>query len=217
MTPHLWLPPPWNGDRIPLQAGQAHHLYRVLRSADGDPVTYTDGQGQRGKGKLAGDQIRRGEEDLVPRPHPEINLYVAPPVERNRTRFLVEKCTELGLRRLTWLITRQSRSHPPAFQRARAWMREALEQSHGCWLPQFSEQNESPYGLNSETIFCIPGSPSPTAQASPSQVSLAVGPESGWAKGEVPAASPKMGLGSNILRVETAAIAAVAWWRLQVS
>lgn len=127
------------------------------------------------------------------------------------------KCTELGLRRLTWLITRQSRSHPPAFQRARAWMREALEQSHGCWLPQFSEQNESPYGLNSETIFCIPGSPSPTAQASPSQVSLAVGPESGWAKGEVPAASPKMGLGSNILRVETAAIAAVAWWRLQVS
>ncbi len=203
--PHVYVPQPWDPEVIPLIGQQVRHLERVLRLEEGASLSYTDGVGRVGEGALGAGSIVRGTEVDVPAPAPEVSVAVAPPRKQERVRFLVEKLAELGVDRLVWLATRLGEGRAPRAEKADAWARSALEQSRGAWLLRISGPI-SPAAL--------PGTPTlwvaeRETEMPPSVVEggiLVIGPEAGFAEGEIPASANRIGLGRRILRVETAAV-----------
>ncbi len=205
-VPHLYLPAPWEGPELALPPPAAHHLRRVLRRGDGAAVTYTDGAGALGDGTLHGGSLRRGEERSVPLPSPAVTVAVAPPRSADRARLVVEKLAELGVDRLIWVRTEHGQARPPQPAKVRAWAVGALEQSRGAHLLAADEGAVAPGDLTGTLWVADPSGDPPPAGAGP--VTVLVGPEGGLAPGEVPAHGRRIGLGSRVLRTETAAVAA---------
>jgi 16S rRNA (uracil1498-N3)-methyltransferase len=210
-----------------LPADAERHLRKVLRRADGATVSYTDGDGTLGVGVYVDGRLNRGEETVATHPSPEIVVAVAPPRSIDRTRFLIEKAAELGVDEVRWLETRHGEGRPPRHAKAHAWAVGALEQSRGAWLTAVSGPDDqiSPAALvgggapgHGAVLFAHPGAGplrDTLAQlGSVPRVVIAVGPEGGFARDELPADATLVGLGEGVLRVETAAIAAVAAIRL---
>ena len=200
-VPHLFLPPPWDGSAIALGDEHVHHLRRVLRMADGDEVSYTDGEGVAGEGRFVDGQVERGEEIGMPRPN-RLTIVVAPPANRDRLRFLVEKLAELGVQRLLWCRTSRTEGRAPNPDKARAWAAGALEQSRGAWLLDLgttSLDDLDPTGL-------VVADPTGASEPPSDRLTLLIGPEGGLAPDEVPPGAALFSLGPTVLRVETAAI-----------
>jgi 16S rRNA (uracil1498-N3)-methyltransferase len=212
-TPHLFLQPPWAPNAIPIPATAAHHLTRVLRLEAEAPVTYTDGAGRRGQGRLFEGTVIRGEEQSVPAPPSAITVAVAPPHDKDRLRFMIEKLAELEVRRVVFLKTRFGAGRLPDLFKSTAWVVGALEQSRGSWLmeiaPGWTEVGEL---AAPSLLFAEQGGPEYHGGA-PTTVTVAVGPEGGWSPGEIPDGAGRLGLGRTVLRVETAAIVAAGLLR----
>lgn len=205
MAPHVLLPRPWTADRLDLAADQRHHLAKVLRTAPGDPLTYTDGAGTVGRGVLEGGAVVRGGEATVT-PPPPLVVAVAPPAARDRLRFLVEKLCELEVSRVVWLTTRRGEGRPPPAGKAAAWAVAALEQCRGAHLTAVDDDVTPLDALPPPLVVAAPGGGA--FPAGGGTLTVAVGPEGGWAPGEVPDGLPTVGLGRTVLRVETAAVVA---------
>lgn len=204
-VPHLYLPPPWTDSLVPLPDSQVHHLRRVLRLAKGAPVSYTDGAGLVGAGALDGDGVIRGSETMVERPC-DVSVAVAPPASRHRARYLVEKLAELGIERLLWLDTRHGEGRPPPESKVRSWVVSALEQSRGAWSMEVDTADWDDLDLERVVV----GDPDGGEPGSVDRPILVIGPEGGWADGEVPEEARRVSLGSTVLRVETAAVVGAA-------
>ena len=204
-VPHLLLAGPWVGESIPVDTETSHHLTRALRRTDGDEVSYTDGQGRLGRGTYtAGSVLRGSEHDVERRDLPVI--AVPPPASKDRARILVEKLAELGVTELWWLQTEYGEGRPPAGPKSVAWCRAALEQSRSAWLLTVSEEMVPISSLPSGSVFADQTGERPASLANVPCV--AIGPEGGWAPGEIPSPAETVALADGVLRVETAAIAA---------
>lgn len=204
--PHVYLPPPWQGQHIELGGQVTHHLRRVLRLSDGAPVSYTDGQGRRGEGTLQGEAVLRGDETYDAPSIAKLTVAVAPPRSVDRVRFLVEKLAELGVDRLIWLKTEHTVGRPPRIDKAEAWAREALEQSRGTWMMHIDASVARIDDLDGTILVADPaGRPATRIGA---DTTLVVGPEGGLGPDERP--GTPVSLGDRILRVETAAIVGAA-------
>jgi 16S rRNA (uracil1498-N3)-methyltransferase len=178
-------------------------MRRVLRVDDGGDVTYTDGAGLFGRGTWGGNSVVRGIEESRGRPG-NLVLAVAPPSNRDRVRFVVEKLAEMGVESLIWLDTRHGAGRLPSLQKQQGWAVSALEQSRGSWLMALGEGLLDWADLERPLAVCVPGSPDSDEKFR----TVAVGPEGGFAPGEVPDDACGVGLGETILRVETAALTA---------
>lgn len=204
--PHLFLSDPWHGDTITPPADTVAHLERVLRTGDGEPVSYTDGRGTIGTGVWRASEVERGSERRVDPPSIDLTLAVAAPKSVGRLRFIVEKLGELGVRRLCWLDTRFGSARPRNPGKARSWAIAALEQSRGAHLLELGgslglEQLDRP-------LFVTRPGATPLAETElPRSPTVAVGPEGGFAPDELPEDATPLGLGPRVLRTETAAIA----------
>lgn len=203
-VPHVLAADGWEGSVLPLTADQTHHLRRVLRLVDGEEVSYTDGAGRIGRGRLTGDGVERGEETTVPRPM-GLTLAVAPPKSKDRARFVVEKLAELGVARLLWVRTRLTEGRPPPAAKSKAWAEAALEQSRGAWLMDIGQcalSDLDPIGL----VVADPEGKEPQTEVK----TLLIGPEGGLDPSEIPVGAEAVSLGPTILRVETAAVVGAA-------
>lgn len=183
-----------------------HHLSVVLRRGPDSPISYTDGGGICGTGRLAGSHILRGEETRVPAPTPPIRVACPPPTDRARARFLVEKLAELGVDELIWLHTRRSQGRPPSPAKSRSWTAAALEQSRGSRLMAITDA-VSLQSLPPQALWVAERENQPPQRVAVGDI-IVIGPEGGLDRDEVPAGVRKFGLGRRVLRVETAAIAA---------
>jgi len=216
-------------ETIELGENAAHHA-RVKRLAPGDPVNVTDGEGQFGTGRIesiAKHSVHVTLRDLrsVEAP-PAIHLCV-PVADKDRMLLVAEKVTELQVTSWIPVMYSRSRSVSPrgegeAFDRkVLARMISALEQSGGAWLPvihpiQTIEEIADRQGLVLERGGAQMGG-SPLA----APLTLAVGPEGGFEPEELEQLRDRgwntASLGGVTLRFETAAIAAVAIGRAQLS
>ena len=230
----LFVPPDrMRANPITVTGEEHHHLARVLRARPGDAVTLFDGAG----GELAARVVRvgRAETELAPGPGgPEaiphapragapLVLLTAVP-RGGRMDFLVQKCSELGVSRIVPIIAARSVARPEPGRRAR-WEKIAREAARQCGRADVPVV-EAPAML--AAALAAPElperrlvlSPSPAGRSlrallpDPSATALLVGPEGGLAADENEAAEAAgfvpVSLGSRILRVETAAIVAVA-------
>lgn len=157
----------------------------------------------------------------------------------DRMEWAIEKCTELGVSAIVPIIARRTDSHlaRAAEKRVERWRRIALqasEQSRRSTVPEIGDPVKLASLVNhTDTDAHLPktgryGAPTRIVLAESEEevslaqlagdgegpVVLAVGPEGGWTDEEL-AMFAKAGwvsasLGANILRAETAAVAAVA-------
>lgn len=202
-VPHVVIAAPWEGSSLSLSISQWRHLTKVLRMNNGDPVTYTDGLGTFGTGRLDGQTVKRGEEEARERPS-ALTIAVAPPANKDRQRFLVEKLTELGVARLIWVKTRHGKNRVPGGGKVFSWVVAALEQSRGAWLMETSSDLVEMADLEGVIVACRPG-----GEPGPFEADVVVvGPEGGFAEDELPDGVRLWDLGPNVLRVETAAVVA---------
>ncbi len=221
-------PVAWEGSLVQLGEGAAHHA-QVKRLAVGDVVRLTDGAGRRATGVVAtlGKKSLsvhlESEDELSPRP-PEIELW-SPVGDRDRMLWLAEKCTELGLSSWRSVAYRRSRSVSPRgegsqfLEKLRARMVSALEQSGGAWLPALRGESELEEALcdvrGGGILLDASGPPlGPIAMKATLPLVVALGPEGGLEAAErarfLDAGWRPASLGDNVLRFETAGVAALA-------
>lgn len=205
-VPHLFLSGPWDLERVEISPDQGHHLEKVLRLAYGQPVRYTDGNGLVGTGMfLSGNAVARGQESAIPRPS-DLIVVAAPPDSKDRARFMVEKLSEIGVAELWFLETKHGQGRPPRPDRAHSWAVSGLEQSRGAWLINIHEETVTLADLERPYAVCDAAG----SRERPSARTVVIGPEGGWAFGEVPDDAQLWDLGDTVLRLETAAIVAAA-------
>lgn len=186
-----------------------HHLGRVLRLRDGEPVTVTDGAG-RWRACAFGDERLEPVDEIrwVHPPATLLTIAVAAP-KGDRLEWLIAKCTEVGVDRIVLLDAERSvvrwKEERVAKQldRLRRVATEAAMQSRRVWLPEIAGP-VAPDDVLSSAAVAEPGG-RPVAQE---DVSIAVGPEGGWSPAELACAHDTVSLGPHVLRVETAAVAA---------
>jgi 16S rRNA (uracil1498-N3)-methyltransferase len=197
-----------------MRPAAAHHLRRVLRLRDGAPVSYTDGAGRQGEGRLDADGVLRGPEVEVAS-LPDLTIAVAPPKATSRARFIVEKLTELGVSRLVWLDTKRGEGRPPRPGKAIEWAIGALEQSRGAHLMEIDGPQPVAGPWSAQVVVADqagePFARVVAAHAVPDVV--LVGPEGGFDDGELPVAAARAALAVTTLRTETAAVVAATLCR----
>jgi 16S rRNA (uracil1498-N3)-methyltransferase len=186
--------------------------------------------------EFALDMIQSGRQRAKPLVAPKITLALAI-FKFDRMEWAIEKCTEIGVDRIIPVIARRSDAHlaVAAMKRHERWqriVRQAAEQSRRTAPPEIVapiKLKDLAASLPTGTLTRIVLAESLAGSAENSrlgevlqtplqhdsaEVVLAIGPEGGWADGELVwfyeegwvAAS----LGNTILRAETAAIVATA-------
>lgn len=209
----------------------ARHLTRVLRVEPGQRYEISDGRAAW----LAEIAEARGSRVVFrviePVETPEIPVRIAlyaALIKFDRLEWMIEKATELGVERIQ--PVEASRSEKGLLQasakRAERWARiarEAAEQSRRLRAPEIlpAVRLKACLAAGPEARYWLEEGAAPPLMrlltrpaATGSEVRLLVGPEGGWT-GEERAAAARAGwlpvsLGPQILRAETAAIAAVA-------
>ncbi|MEP7270645.1 MAG: 16S rRNA (uracil(1498)-N(3))-methyltransferase [Acidobacteriota bacterium] len=219
---------------ITLDSDEATHLTRVLRLGVGARVRVFDGAGHeyecqvltvaRGRVNLS---ILREIVDTVEAP---IHVTLAQAlIKSDKFDWVTQKAAELGVARIVPLTTKYSerlRSEEHWEKRQRRWDRISLEALKQCgrrnlveimqpmnWEEYCQFESSQLKVVLSEREGRTLASVAETA-AQIETVSLAVGPEGGWDKGELATAQAggfiPVHLGPRILRTETAAIAGIS-------
>ena len=208
-----------------LSRDQDHYLSRVMRLRQGDAVRLFNGRDGEWLARLEGEGARCCERLRPQAGSGDAWLLFAPP-RKERLRFLVEKATELGVARLMPVTT--ERTEPPEARPDKLldWAVEAAEQCGRLDLPVCQEQRPlaavlEDWPADRPLLFCDETGGAPLLQAlqgAGEAIAFLVGPEGGFSAGErdalvsVSRVAP-VSLGPHILRVETAAIAALASWQ----
>jgi 16S rRNA (uracil1498-N3)-methyltransferase len=225
-----------SGDTAVLSGTEAGHMLRSLRLSVGDSFHAFDEAGNRYRMRIleATSRSLRAEvlETFPPEPPPPVavTLLIGLP-KADKMDFILEKATELGVSRV--VPFRSSRTIPrmepaDATKRLLRWERVALAAAKQCGAGRVPEVSAVvPYagalrdaaGHDGRVIFyegegsfslkrVLAGMPDVRT------VALIVGPEGGFSPDEVREAVAAgafcAGLGSRILRVETAALAVLA-------
>ena len=214
------------GATVSLDATEAHHL-RVRRGGERELIRIVDGEGVVGFGTVAlSDHGAHVTLERIEREPPPPELVVAVGAgDKDRFLWLAEKATELGVTEIVPIETQRthsvaSRVRDGHLDRIRKRAVEALKQSEGAWAPRVV----SPVGIEkflSERrigqcfVLDRDGEVLPAVTDPIEPVTVLVGPEGGLTADEVVAAARagfrRASLGRNVLRFETAALAAAAW------
>jgi 16S rRNA (uracil1498-N3)-methyltransferase len=214
---------------VTLTADEARHLRDVLRLKAGDEVYVFDGAGREFRCsviKTTRDTAELGIEAEVEPAKPEsqlqLNLGVAL-LKGEKFDLVVQKATELGVKRVTPLITRYAdihlRDQSDAAKRVGRWQRIALEaakQSGRAFVPEislpvaFNELKADGLGV----MFSERDGASLETVHSSGTMTALIGSEGGWSDEEIESARARdfhvITLGGRILRAETAAITVTA-------
>jgi 16S rRNA (uracil1498-N3)-methyltransferase len=209
----------------------ANHIARVLRLREGAALTLFDGRGGEYAASVTGIrketvQVDVHEHRVIER-ESALDLTLVQGVSRGeRMDWVMQKATELGVRRIVPVLTERTvvrlddRQGERKLQHWRAIVAAACEQCGRNRVPEVT----SPLGLY-ETLRTLDTeatrvllSPAGKLRVGdlprPTRVTLLIGPEGGLADNEeyaaVAAGFRQVQLGPRILRTETAALAALA-------
>lgn len=206
----------------------AHHLARVVRLREGEEVELSDGRALfRARVAKAGSrrvEFAIEEEIAAPALGPDVTLLIAV-FQFSRLEWALEKVTELGVTRIVPVVAARSEAHlvktaPKRMERWRRIAEQAAQQSRRMSAPVIEDaiSFEKAVAGRQGTGFVLHPDGDPLGEILVScgqgPIQLLVGPEGGWTDDEVSAALVagyrQAGMGSLILRCETAAVAALS-------
>ena len=231
MTPRFFSSEPIEPPRGEIGGSEAHHLMHVLRLGVGDRVTLFDGSGAEYSAHIQ--SVSRDsvcceveEKRVIDRElRFDLQLAVALP-KGDRSRWLVEKAVELGVRQIIPIECTRSVAQVRAGSLARL-EKAVIEASKQCGRNRLAEVRE-PISFTKWIEQEAGATIRLVADLDPEAISLhsidhptsgdtvqiTIGPEGGFTKEEVAEARAGawqvVSLGHRRLRVETAALAAVA-------
>ena len=229
-APRLFLAAPLaKGEAVMVEGNQAHYLAKVMRMGEGDIAILCDDV----TGEWAAQVVSVGKREVVLEPAKKLREREQVPdfwlcaalLKKDRFDLVLEKASELGVRRIQPVLARRCVADKLNLERARAIMTEAAEQCARTALPELAEPMKLEALLRdwpaARALFFadeLGGEPAAEAFAAVAgPAALLIGPEGGFDDAERAAvrALPQaraVSLGPRILRGETAAIAATALW-----
>ncbi len=211
-----------------LSPEETRHLVRVLRKRVGDSLNFTDGRGHYLQGEIvalqkrtARIQIRQSEWLPFPAENElEIGVGIIRP---NRMDWLVEKLTELGVRRIVPLICQYSTLKTIKAEHLRKISISAIKQSRQFYLPEITTPRpyrewveELQHRTGMKYLAHLKGEAQllPNRSSEKTPLFLAVGPEGGFHPDEIKLAERHhfrfIQLNTTVLRTETAAVVGTA-------
>lgn len=203
---------------------EAHHIAQVLRLKAGDEIVLFNGDGHEYPARL--EQVKKSHLEVEVLDERTISkeavreITVACPLPKgDRATFLIEKLTELGVAHYVPLRTARSVVHPGGGKLEKL-DRQVIEASKQCGrnvlmtiepMMEWDDLVQQSF-VGVRWIADATGTAAPALAKQP--ILLALGPEGGWTSEELSQARQHqwqvVALGKSILRIETAAIAAVA-------
>lgn len=222
-----------NGATLTLDGDPARYLGRVLRLKVGDEIAVFNGEGPEWPANIQAmtkstTTLRIGD-SYETHTEASLRIHLVQGISRGeRMDFVVQKATELGVKRITPVLTEYGIVKLDEKRRARrrehwqAIATSACEQSGRTRLPLIDTPvplrewfGNQPSEADAELLL-KPGAPTPLVEvAAPStKACVLVGPEGGFSDAEYGHADiagfQAVSLGPRILRTETATIAALA-------
>ena len=214
---------------VNLTADEARHLRDVLRLKAGDDVYVFDGLRRefrcavvKARRDVAELRVEAEVEPAKPESQLQLNLCVAL-LKGEKFDLVVQKGTELGVQRVTPLVTRYAdihlRDQGDAAKRVARWQRIALEaakQSGRAFVPEISAPVtfESLEAVGLRVMFSERGGGSLETLPASKTITAVIGSEGGGSDEEIESARARdfhvITLGGRVLRAETAAITATA-------
>ena len=210
---------------------EAQHASRVLRLQAGDEIFLMDGRGNFYNATITESTkkaCRYGIIATMPQ-SPEwpyhIHLAMAPTKNMDRTEWMAEKATEIGINELTLLNCQWSERRIVKRERIERILVSAMKQSRKAWLPQLNDMTDFADFIamprSGQKFICHCHSdnlPLLKDQLSHEGDALVmIGPEGDFSPAEVAAAEAagfmSVSLGTSRLRTETAAIVATVMMR----
>lgn len=231
--PRLHLPPDQlTGERVVLQGEPHKYLSRVLRLAAGDGLTIFDGQGQEVDARVEATSARStmlvlGARRSVGRPATAPVTLIQAVSKGERMELVIQKATELGAAAIVPVWTARTVVQPGGDGRLRRWRTIAQEAARQCGradVPAIADPQPLPAALQADAgpgtrklLVWEQSTGAPLRRAldgNEAAVHLLVGAEGGFTAEEAAAAQAAgfqaVGLGTRILRTETAALVALA-------
>ncbi len=215
------------GQNLEISKEQAHYIGNVLRIKPGDELFIFNGKDGEFKAVYRDKQgIELKEQTIAPKPERRLSLLFAP-VKFGKIDYLVQKATELGVTTLQPVQTSYTMVGRINYERMRANVIEAAEQTGRITVPEVEEITKldkllDGWDTSQKIIFCdesLGGKPIAEALAklpkSDFGYAILVGPEGGFSKDEISMLREKkfvipVTMGKRLLRAETAALAALA-------
>jgi len=199
-----------------------HYVHDVLRLQEGSEIELFDGRGKTARGQLQA-SATVSIHQLEKKPAPRDFILAAPLLKGERLAWFVEKIAELGVTRFIPLITKRSLINtfsPQKHQRCERLAIAAARQSEQTEVMKI----ESPVVLADfqgegllillDTQASISLTALKKSQLISSPITLLIGPEGDFTHDEkmllMQKGAQPYRLGASILRVETAALSAVA-------
>ncbi len=189
-----------------------HHLGRVLRLRDGDPMTVGDGAGRWRPCRWGPTVEPIGDIVEVPAPSPRLGVAFAL-IKGGRPELVVQKLVELGVDDIRPFAAERSvvrwddAKAMKNQQRLERVAREAVMQCRRAWVPVVHPV------VAFDDVARLTGAARADLGGAPVSLDhpvVLVGPEGGWTDAEQAVDLPVVALSGAVLRAETAAITAGA-------
>lgn len=203
-----------------LSEEESKHCVRVLRKKKGDAILLVNGNGVWTEAIIADDHPKRCllvfEKGIIESKTPTIHIAMAPTKNMDRVEWFLEKATELGLSKLTFLHCKNNERKQVPIERLNKIAVAAMKQSQRYYLPEITDlvsfdrfvaENPKSYiahcedDANKKTVF------------SNQENCLLIGPEGDFTPQEIELALQHncvpVSLGDFRLRTETAALLGV--------
>jgi 16S rRNA (uracil1498-N3)-methyltransferase len=230
MTRRRWIADEVSENHAALLGEHADHLIRALRAHVGQEFDVATGSAVR-RGRITSIHDGRVDFELGEEvgAHCSANITLLLSIFKfDRMEWAIEKCTELGVAKIVPVIARRTDAHLAAAsaKRVERWRKIALQAAEQS---RRSAVAEIPTPMRVQEAVKLAGAPRIllneseqedslrevlSAYKGENEILLAIGPEGGWAEDELQLFINEgwisASLGSTILRVETAAIAATA-------
>ena len=217
---------------LTLPEEESRHCVRVLRLVEGDEIEVIDGAGTLYRCRIAMAHAKHCGVEIVDKqvvsPHwgATVAIAVAPTTTLDRIEWMAEKCTEMGIDRITPLLCRHSERKVLKTERLHKILVAAMKQSLKAQLPQLDELTPIGDLIDEHSdaqrfiAYCDESLPRNERRSlaqvhAPSHDAMVmIGPEGDFDPTEVEAALNAgfvpVTLGDSRLRTETAALMAVA-------
>jgi 16S rRNA (uracil1498-N3)-methyltransferase len=220
---HLFHCPTLLTGALELPEEEAHHARTVLRLTEGTRVGLLDGMGTIAEAEITAVDKRHlrlrviGQRTVPLERKARIQLAVAPTKQIERFEWMLEKCTEIGVDRITPLITTRTERTKLRRDRLERVLISAMKQSQRAWLPKLDEATSIndliDRGIPDQRWFgwCEGARSVLAACYRPQEEAiLLIGPEGDFTPEEARHLIGRVSLGEARLRTETAAMAACA-------
>ncbi len=229
--PHYYVKPENISDgKFLISGDDTHHLIKVLRVKKGDRINLFDGTGKIYTGKISAISKNRIEGQILSdkkgiESKLNINLYQSMP-KGERSGWLVEKLSELGIRKIIPIYTERSVNKDISVSKFERWQRISRSASEQSLRPDFLEIVEprsfkdSIVSVEKTSVNIIPWESENEQTITESflkidgskEVNIFIGPEGGFTEKEIELAKSNgvfpVSLGGRILRAETAGLLA---------